>query len=355
MTHPDFHPEDTVIVGAGGLGRKVARALGKHVVAFVDNNPAKLDQAALPPVLSISEAVRRYPDARFTVAIWGANSDHRILKTEAQLSTLGIWRITPVGRLLAEHGLTHYWLTNPAALEREQPDMHTAADLWHDPLSRATYAEQLSARLLATPTYLSEPVSGPAYWRHELVRFSPRDIILDGGAFDGDSLRSYLATFSTPKHWLAIEPDPTTYLHLSAYSQAQRIIRGNFISTLNAALGARLSTTTINPTGSHSTTTGTGIASVPVTTIDALHPGHRIDFIKLDIEGDEMPALSGAWARIAKDRPALAISVYHKPNDLWRIPLAIHAHCSDYRFHLRAHGPEGWDLVCYAIPPEKCP
>jgi len=61
---------------------------------------------------------------------------------------------------------------------------------------------------------------------------------------------------------------------------------------------------------------------VPLRSIDYLISAHavdRIDFIKLDIEGAELAALRGARESIRNFKPKLAISLYHKPNDLFEI------------------------------------
>lgn len=49
----------------------------------------------------------------------------------------------------------------------------------------------------------------------------------------------------------------------------------------------------------------------------------RIDFIKMDIEGAELKALQGAERVLRQFKPRLAISVYHREDDLREIPLWI--------------------------------
>jgi hypothetical protein len=46
----------------------------------------------------------------------------------------------------------------------------------------------------------------------------------------------------------------------------------------------------------------------------------RIDFIKLDVEGAELNVLRAAEKTIRAFRPRLAVSVYHKEDDLIAIP-----------------------------------
>jgi FkbM family methyltransferase len=77
-----------------------------------------------------------------------------------------------------------------------------------------------------------------------------------------------------------------------------------------------------------------GSIQVPLTTIDKLVAElklARVDFIKMDIEGAETNALSGARETLAKDHPRLSISAYHLPTDPERIPQVIRGAWPGYR------------------------
>lgn len=75
----------------------------------------------------------------------------------------------------------------------------------------------------------------------------------------------------------------------------------------------------------------------------------KIDFIKLDIEGAELQALQGAANTIMRDQPVLAISAYHRPQDLWMLPKYIRKLCPEYRIFFRQHHLNSFELVLYAI------
>jgi hypothetical protein len=93
-----------------------------------------------------------------------------------------------------------------------------------------------------------------------------------------------------------------------------------------------------------------GNLEVDCITIDKFFAQIKPTYIKMDIEGSELKALHGARKTVKKYLPVLAICVYHKPKDIWEIPLYINSISNKYRFFLRAHGLEGWELVCYAVP-----
>jgi hypothetical protein len=98
---------------------------------------------------------------------------------------------------------------------------------------------------------------------------------------------------------------------------------------------------------------GDGNVVVECIPIDDLAPAADPTFIKMDIEGAELDALAGARRSIQTHRPILSISVYHKQDDLWRIPLFIHTLVEDYRLFLRPHEVDGKELVCYAAPANR--
>jgi hypothetical protein len=76
-------------------------------------------------------------------------------------------------------------------------------------------------------------------------------------------------------------------------------------------------------------------------------------FIKMDVEGAEAGTLRGAEGLLRGRRPVLAVSAYHHQADLWRLPALLATLADDYRLHLRAHRPDGFDCVLYAIPAER--
>jgi hypothetical protein len=99
-----------------------------------------------------------------------------------------------------------------------------------------------------------------------------------------------------------------------------------------------------------------GKAAMPLTTVDqvmAERPGLRLDFLKMDIEGAELSALRGARQTLLRDRPRLAISLYHQVDDFVTIPLYLASLLPDYEFYLGHYTIHAEETVLYGRPPAR--
>ena len=91
--------------------------------------------------------------------------------------------------------------------------------------------------------------------------------------------------------------------------------------------------------GSASVINELGDYKIAVDTIDALAPAAT--FIKLDLEGWELNALTGARQTIIQNKPKLAVGAYHAPDDFLKIFDWVTSQRDDYRMALR-HYTESW-------------
>ncbi|WP_350333413.1 FkbM family methyltransferase [Coralliovum pocilloporae] len=80
----------------------------------------------------------------------------------------------------------------------------------------------------------------------------------------------------------------------------------------------------------------------------------RLDFIKMDIEGAELPALKGGIKTIRKCMPKLGISIYHE-DDWLRVPLWFKSQNLDYKYFVGHHSAQGREMVLYAIRADVVP
>ena len=105
--------------------------------------------------------------------------------------------------------------------------------------------------------------------------------------------------------------------------------------------------------GSHVEGIGSGDATcgegaTPITRIDDAM--ERVSFIKMDLEGFESRALSGAQGLIGSCRPRMAITGYHYANDLLELWTLLRRIAPDYSLRLRHHSSFYYDSIIYAQP-----
>jgi len=78
-----------------------------------------------------------------------------------------------------------------------------------------------------------------------------------------------------------------------------------------------------------------GKLNVEGISIDEVIKEDVVSYIKMDVEGCELRALKGASNTIKRNRPRLAICIYHKPEDIIDIPTFILDLVPEYKFYIR--------------------
>lgn len=88
--------------------------------------------------------------------------------------------------------------------------------------------------------------------------------------------------------------------------------------------------------------------SIEIIALDDFLQGERVTFMKMDIEGAELDALKGAKRLIREQKPRLAISVYHKDEDIIEIPRLLIELRPDYKLDIRHYSLLLNETVLYA-------
>ena len=349
-----------VLFGAGSAGRRALgclRSIGVEPLGFADNRPetwgTSVDGAL---VMRPEDAAQQYgSDALFIVTIW--NAKHRFADTKRRLAGLGVRAIEPIGPVqwrFPESFLPFFSLDLPHRLYRERNEIVRAAALWADEQSRAEYLAHIRWRLFGDVEGVPGPVPEAQYFPR-VFDLRPDEVFVDCGAYDGDTLREFLKQNGGAfRRFVSIEPSPDVYEALErCVATLEPEVRSR-VALERIAVGDRCETVRFDAgagAGGHLSESGT--FDVHGSTLDRLCATTRATFIKMDIEGAEGAALAGARATILRDRPILAICAYHRPTDLWRLPLMVHDLIPSYRMYLRTHESDGWDAVAYAVPPER--
>lgn len=351
-----------VICGAGNMGRNVTArllALGLSPLALTDNNPKLWGQSVAGiPILSPTDAVARYKDeAHFIVCIWSPHSPESLLERKQQWLHLGCRHVStflPLFWKYAEIFLPAYSCNLPHLPFEQASQIEAVSALWQDPVSQREYLQQLAWRTqLDAP--LAPPVSGMQYFPTDIVQLSKNEAFVDCGAYTGDTLHDFLQLVDNRfGSYLACEPDPKNFSILTQNIHALPKSIQSLVQAMPLAISDRPGQVTFNAeaTGA-SCVTSQGNLQVKADSLDRILSEKKTTFIKMDIEGAEPGALRGALQTISQQRPTVTVCVYHLQEHLWEIPAYLHSQFTDYRYFLRSHCPDGFDLVCYAIPQEK--
>ena len=190
------------------------------------------------------------------------------------------------------------------------------------------------------------------YFLPDLFSFSQSVVLLDGGAFVGDTLQLASRVLGERLHYAyAFEPNPKSFDTLKKVAEdlpfPTRLYQNAICSVTELShFSERGSYTRLDNRGTLLVQTieiGSFLEQLEKT------PGALLpNFIKLDIEGCEPEALISMSGYLRRNKPDLAISTYHHVEDLWQMPLLLRAICPDYQLYLRHHSNYFTETVLYA-------
>jgi FkbM family methyltransferase len=203
------------------------------------------------------------------------------------------------------------------------------------------------------------------YFSDGIFHYSDSEVLVDGGAFLGeDTIRlARLIGKDKIKRSYCFEPDIANYQRCiknllkffnenngedlpDCYKGEHFVVFKSGLLDVNSNVGF-ISYGTHNSVFAYLRNASASESIPAVRLDDAIDPNSKITLIKMDIEGAEIPALRGAEQIIKRDKPKLAICIYHMIEDLWTIPLYIHSLVPEYKLYVRHHTTKFWDSVLY--------
>lgn len=194
----------------------------------------------------------------------------------------------------------------------------------------------------------SDIMTKEEYLLDEIFLFGSEEIYVDAGAFNGDTVLAFLKKIPDFKKIYSFEADKSNFDKMKQRLQlAEQVYGEEKIECVHAALAdynGRLSFASFGNESSKVDRYGGGNQTDCVT-LDSMV--QDATYIKMDIEGSELEALRGAEELIKNRRPKMAICIYHRPKDLWQIPIYIHSLVPEYRMFIRHHGNIYYDTVLY--------
>ena len=191
----------------------------------------------------------------------------------------------------------------------------------------------------------------PEYFIEE-VTFGKDEVFLDCGAYIGDTLDVFVKRCPNYANIVAFEPDKKNFALLTQkYGNNPKITLMD-IGVYDADGESSFAERGLKSNSAITDKTSENTACISIKAIDNLNL-KNVSFVKMDIEGAELPALKGAKKTIARDKPKLAICIYHSDEDMLSIAEYIHALVPEYKLYVRHHRlyPMCGETVLYAVMP----
>ena len=176
-----------------------------------------------------------------------------------------------------------------------------------------------------------------------ILKLKSGDSFLDLGAYTGDTVLDFVSRVGEYSHITAVEPDPKSFAKMC------RNTYNEDITPINAAVSDKCGEIPFSSKSSRGSVCG-GDLFIPCISIDSICENTKFDYIKFDVEGKELDAITGGEKTIKKDKPKMLVSAYHKSDDYFSIPLKVHEFNGDYKIYMR-HYPyvPAWDTNFYFV------
>lgn len=184
-----------------------------------------------------------------------------------------------------------------------------------------------------------------------LEYFGEKEIsLVDAGAYEGELSRAILELNLNIQKWYCFETNKDNYEQMSI-NAAKNSYKGEQIC-INKGLWEEQTVMYVSGQGTSSKVVKEADeeSAVEMETIDNYFKDKHVDLIKMDIEGAETSALKGGLEVIKRDRPVLAISIYHSIEDYYEIMKILLAELKEYNYYIRHHSMVFCETVLYAIP-----
>lgn len=230
--------------------------------------------------------------------------------------------------------------------EKNEDKINQVYDLLADEYSKKVYANIINFKISGKIEYLSAVTTSKADIYKKIIKPGLNELYVDLGAYNGDTIKE-LMEFTRGKYLAiyAMEPDKKNYKKLCKFIDGMEHIYANNCAAWCcdtelpfAAKAGRQSS--ISPDG----------GMIEARSVDSLLGGQVATLIKMDVEGSEREAIWGAAQTIAHYSPKLMVSLYHRNEDIFELPLLIKSLNTKYQLFIRhqLYIP-AWETNLYAV------
>ncbi|MEG2395528.1 MAG: FkbM family methyltransferase [Oscillospiraceae bacterium] len=232
-------------------------------------------------------------------------------------------------------------------IENHKEKLNSVYEILADEKSKSVFECVLKFELTGDFKYLFESETDKKEAFQNILKLKSNENYLDLGAYKGDTINEFLSICNgNYESILALEPDCKTFKKLSAFCSDLKNCE-----CLEMGVWSEKSTLVFENKAGRNSKIGTEKGeNVSVVSIDELCKDKNISYIKADVEGAEFEMLLGSQNVLKTKKPKLNIAVYHKSEDIFKLPLKILEINPQYKIYLRHHPYiPCWDLNLYAF------
>ncbi|MBQ8332115.1 MAG: FkbM family methyltransferase [Clostridia bacterium] len=236
-----------------------------------------------------------------------------------------------------------------AFFEDNRQNLEEAYALLADEESKRIYKKVIAYKLTGKIGYLKEAESNKNEVYTHLLQADTIRYAADLGAYNGDTVRELMEYAPALSKVYAMEPDRRNFRKLNGFAATLTVPQ---VIPHHAAAWSEETVLSFADSGNRNAgafAKGKQI-DVPALPLDSILGGEAVDYIKYDVEGAEKEALIGSTQTILAHHPKLLVSIYHRSEDLFALPLQLHAIDPSYQLYLRRYPyVPAWDLNLIGI------
>ena len=320
--------------------------------ALIDETPSKQgSRISGVPIVSAESALRNWGvDCLILSTIFVPKISFQSLKKK--IMDFGFKNVSSISKLLRFFpDLSFYYFIGEAPGTTFQQAKSKLLQRFVDPTSKEQAEAFFCAQIDLDPSSASSP-RWQDYFLSDWIEVPDQAVYVDAGAYRGDTIQKFLDSHPfVTSEILAFEPDPQNYQALAAYVNALNSSDKELIQIKKAGVGrtnAKEKFHTLGNASSHSSESGN--LEVDTISLDGIFDPSKSYFIKFDVEGSEMDALSGCKGIMRCGRSALAVSVYHRSTDCIDVSELLLDNFPDCQLFFRTLDENGMDSMLYAVP-----
>ena len=338
------------VYGIGNQFKEEYKVLKDRELILFDGNPEKWGRKVNKLIIHKPDDILNYFQQDTAVIIGCIYNQYEIAKSIIDKYDIPINCIYMYTSLWYES-----YVYQKALIEENWDRILNCYDKLADQESKEYYLKAINARKYRCPLFLCpNPKCKNIGEYGDVLILKHGEIIVDCGAYTGDTVAMYMERLNGECNIFAIEP------FIESYQQMiERIKTNNWdqqVHPFNYALGSTKMNTELYYDKDDFTMTintfqkiGNKSQKVLVDSLDHLLINEKVSYIKMDIEGKECLALEGARKLIQTYHPKLMISAYHRIEDFWELPEKIWDIDKKYNIYV-GHAPNvSTELEFYCI------